>query len=91
MSLLWSLYLGVLPLICGDTSFVRCQHSSQHTTGQKTVTTESSNDDTMSTVLIVLYVWPVKQRWPLNRGLNPSYKYLVLIFLQILIVYTALS
>lgn len=51
MSLLWSLYLGVLPLICGDTSFVRCQRSSQHTTGQKTVTTESSNDDTMSTVL----------------------------------------
>lgn len=66
MSLLWSLYLGVLPLICGDTSFIRCQRSSQRTTGQKTVTTESSNDD-MSTVLIVLYVGPVEQHWPLNR------------------------
>lgn len=56
MSLLWSLYLGVLPLICGDTSFVRCQCGSQHTTVQETVTTESSNDDIMSTVLIVLCV-----------------------------------
>lgn len=32
-------YLHTLPLICGDTSFVRCQSSSQSSTGQDTLCT----------------------------------------------------
>lgn len=62
--------LPALPLICGDTSFVRCQSGSQLATGQKTVTTESRIDD-MSTGLIVLCVGTVEHSWTLHRGLNP--------------------